>query len=427
MILYRGEIHDTKEQNKLLDGLEETITQVLQRPAPNAETVIAACDGLARRVLSGEFDGIIAALGLDRRFTLAQAAAAANLLRRDSLEFKLDLELGLDWAGAKTVTPPHAGLTLTKEVLPLGVLFHIAAGNVDGLPAYSAVEGLLTGNVNILKLPQADGGLSVLLLHALTQAAPELADYLYVFDTPSDDLPAMQKMAAMADGIVVWGGEGAVSAVRGLAPTGCRLIEWGHKLSFAYVTPKGETPEALTALAAHIADTRQLLCSSCQVIFLDTEDREEVRAFCRRFLPVLEEAMAAGAPLDDGSAAQVTLAQYEQRLESITQSGPEVFYGKGCSLTLGEDGELALSLQFGNPLVKALPRTELPAMLRRHKGVLQTAGLICAPEEREGLAMALLRAGVVRVTGPGDMSRTTCGDAHDGDYPLRRYTRVTER
>ena len=137
--------------------------------------------------------------------------------------------------------------------------------------------------------------------------------------------------------------------------------------------------------------------------------------------------MAAGAPLDDGSAAQVTLAQYEQRLESITAPGPEVFYGKGCSLTLGEDGELALSLQFGNPLVKALPRAQLPAMLRRHKGVLQTVGLICAPEEREELAMALLRAGVVRVTGAGDMSRTTCGDAHDGDYPLRRYTRVTER
>ena len=123
----------------------------------------------------------------------------------------------------------------------------------------------------------------------------------------------------------------------------------------------------------------------------------------------------------------MTLAQYEQELESITGPGPEVLRGKDCSLTIGEDGELELSLQFGNPLVKALPRAQLPAMLRRHKGVLQTAGLLCAPEEREELAMALLRAGVVRVTGQGDMSRTTCGDAHDGDYPLRRYTRVTER
>ena len=66
-------------------------------------------------------------------------------------------------------------------------------------------------------------------------------------------------------------------------------------------------------------------------------------------------------------------------------------------------------------------------MLRRHKGYLQTAGLLCGPEEREELAGLLLRAGVVRVTGPGEMSRTTCCDAHDGEYPLRRYTRVTER
>lgn len=427
MILYRGKIYPSKEQNRLLERLEGEVTSVLQRPALAAETVIAACDSLARQVLDGAFDTIIAGLGLDRHFTLAQAAAAASLLRRDSLEFKLSLELGTGWAGPKTVMPPHSGLTITKEVLPLGVLFHIAAGNVDGLPAYSAVEGLLTGNVNILKLPQADGGVSVLLLHTLTQAAPELADYLYVFDTPSDDLPAMKKMAAMADGIVVWGGEGAVSAIRGLAPAGCRLIEWGHKLSFAYITPRGESPESLAALAEHIADTRQLLCSSCQVIFLDTEDREKVHAFCRRFLPILERAMGKGPPVDDGSAAQVTLAQYEQRLEAITRPGPEVFRGEGCSLTACDDGELARSLQFGNPLVKALPRAELPAMLRRHKGVLQTAGLLCAPEEREELAMTLLRAGVVRVTGAGEMSRATCGDAHDGDYPLRRYTRVTER
>ena len=42
---------------------------------------------------------------------------------------------------------------------PLGVLLHIAAGNADGLPAFSVAEGLATGNINILKLPQADNGL----------------------------------------------------------------------------------------------------------------------------------------------------------------------------------------------------------------------------------------------------------------------------
>lgn len=91
---------------------------------------------------------------------------------------------------------------------------HIAAGNADGLPVLSLAEGLVTGNINILKLPQADGGLSLELVQALIGLAPELADFIYVFDTPSSDIAAMRQMAAYSDGIVVWGGDAAVAAVR---------------------------------------------------------------------------------------------------------------------------------------------------------------------------------------------------------------------
>ena len=114
--------------------------------------------------------------------------------------------------------------------MPLGTLLHIAAGNVDGLPAFSLAEGLLTGNINIVKLPQADDGLSLMIITTLIEIEPALSDFIYVFDTPSDDLPAMKRMADMADGIVVWGGDAAVSAVRQFAPAGAKLIEWGHKL-----------------------------------------------------------------------------------------------------------------------------------------------------------------------------------------------------
>ena len=92
--------------------------------------------------------------------------------------------------------------------VPLGTLFHIAAGNVDILPAFSVAEGLLTGNINILKLPQADSGLTVQIAARLAETEPALADYLYVFDTPSTDIAAMKKMADMADGIVVWAAAG---------------------------------------------------------------------------------------------------------------------------------------------------------------------------------------------------------------------------
>ena len=263
MILANGVLRPTEEQNTLLEGLGAEISQVLRRPPPPAEVVIAACDALAGRLLAGEFDGLLASLGLEERFTREQVRSAAALMRRDSLEYKLELELGRDFTAPRRLEPPHARLSFTRQVLPLGVLFHIAAGNVDGLPAYSVVEGLLTGNVNLLKLPQADQGLSVLLLKALVDQAPELAPYVWVFDTPSDDLPAMKRMAELSDGIVVWGGDGAVSAVRRFAPPGVKLIEWGHRLSFAYLSGEQDRERDWPALARHIIDTQQLLCSSC--------------------------------------------------------------------------------------------------------------------------------------------------------------------
>ncbi len=333
MILAHGTIYPSEAQNRLLEGLEGAITATLQREVFPAQVVINACEILVARLERGEFDAVIAALGLDERLKEEQVASATALLRRDSLEAKLNLELGPNFATPHTVQPPHHGGQLVKQVLPLGVLFHIAAGNVDGLPAYSVVEGLLAGNVNILKLPQADEGLSVLLLKALVEEAPALTDYVYVFDTPSDDIPAMERMAALADGIVVWGGDAAVSAVRTMAPVGTKLIEWGHKLSFAYVTQRGRTEEHLAALAQHIVDTRQLLCSSCQTILLDTDDIQEVEGFCLEFLPILEAA-AQRAPLDNvGAVGKMTLALYNQSLEEIHDKSRTTFRGTGCSLT----------------------------------------------------------------------------------------------
>lgn len=65
-------------------------------------------------------------------------------------------------------------------------------------------------------------------------------------------------------------------AARSMAPAGCKLIEWSHRLSFAYVS--GRPPEEeWYALARHILSTGGLLCSSCQVIYLDTDSLDDGR------------------------------------------------------------------------------------------------------------------------------------------------------
>lgn len=105
-------------------------------------------------------------------------------------------------------------------------------------------------------------------------------------------------------------------------------------------------------------------------------------------------------------------------------SVPHVYKGKGCSLTIGTDSELELSDMMCNVLVKKLPRREILPVLRRKKNYLQTAGLVCADADRAELSELLARSGVTRITTSGAMSEYFAGEAHDGEYPLRRYTRI---
>lgn len=429
MILYRGELLDSAEQERILAEMEPYINCTLSEKTLPTEKVVAAIDQLGREIAAGNYDELLDSLQTDnpQRYKLLAAA----MLSRENLEYKLKTEL-CGFLPHSSVKSPYLSSPIQTKTMPLGVLFHIAAGNMDGLPAFSLAEGLLTGNVNILKLPQADNGISLEIISRLIAIEPALRDYIFVFDTPSTDLPAMQRMAQMADGICVWGGEAAVKAVRSLAPTGAKLIEWGHKLGFCYIAEASNleniTPE-LTTLAEHIAATRQLLCSSCQTIFLNTEDKTDLHNFCRHFLPLLETAAARHRSGTIGERAYLTLMRHTDYLEELIGQSHDTageYRGDGCRLIVCSDSELELSPMMCSVLVKRLPQTEIVPALRRKKGLLQTAGLICSPERRGIFSELFARCGVTRITTAGNMSAYFNGEAHDGEYALRRYVRTVD-
>ena len=422
MILYRGALHDDSEFPQLLGRLEADCLTALAGEPITPELVVDACDSLARDIAGGRFDHLLKPFLEAFSIPRSQLEAALGLFTRESLQRKLRLELGEDPAAEDL---PHPGFApIRRRRYPLGILLHIAAGNVDGLPAYSVVEGLLAGNINLLKLPSLDRGASLLLLHELGKREPRLRDFLYVFDVPSTDLASLSALAEIADGVVVWGGDEAVTAARRLAAPNTKLITWGHKLSFAYATTAA-TDGDLSALARHMCLTRQLLCSSCQGIFLDTEDRADVEALGRRFFAILREENRRHPPADISLRARAAIHLRTEALEAH-ESGRTVLQGGGVSVTVASDSRLELSWLGGNCWVKPLPRRRLLSALKGQKGYLQTAGLLCAPEEREELSALLARAGLVRITEAGEMSRTLPGEAHDGDYPLRAYSRIVE-
>lgn len=417
MILYKGKIYPDSMQNELIDRLEGDIVATLSNQSPiTAETVIAAGDKLYRKAAEGCYDNIALPLLKDFGIEYDRYQTMAKAFSAEMLRYKCEIELGKDW---RELPPLYCGTT--RRIVPLGVLFHIAAGNVDGLPAFSVAEGLLAGNINVLKLPSGDSGMSVKLLSDLIAEEPSLADYIYVFDVPSTELATLKRLAHLADGVVVWGGDIAQRAARDMCDINTKIIPWGHKLSFAYATISA-SDEQLRTLACHICSTEQLLCSSCQGIYLDTDSSEELKKFARRFFDIFREENNRLGKANIAMRGRNAVELYTKILEG---AGNDVLTADGVSVEVCEGTELQLSKTHRNVWIKALPRDCIVKTLKPNKGYLQTCGLLCPAEDKQTLANMLIRAGVVRQT-CGDMSRTAFEKAYDGVYPLREYTRIAE-
>ena len=143
----------------------------------------------------------------------------------------------------------------------------------------------------------------------------------------------------------------------------------------------------------------------------------------------LEEAARRFPQEGIEETAEQTLRRYLDEMVQTIQgraTDTRVYRGEFCRLEACLDDNLVLSGLFGTCPVKRLPAARMLPVLRREKGRLQTAGLICAPERRLALAQRLMCCGLVRITRAGDMSESLCGEAHDGEYPLRRYVRIVE-
>lgn len=425
MILFEGRLLPNEDMDTVMEQLWDACVRGIMNREDVAERVIHAAGRVAEKIKIGTYDAILQPLLQQGTFTEAQLDEVIQFFDEDNLQLKYDIELGR----FKKEVEQEERTGRRKVVEPLGILFHIAAGNAEGLPFYSVLEGMLAGNINILKLPSMDDGISVLLLHEILKEEPSLASYVCVLDVPSTNLAVMKRLADMSDGIVVWGGDEAIKAIRAYASPETQIISWGHKLSFAYVTPDvindADSQQELYLLAHHICTTRQVLCNSCQGLFVDSDDMQVVTAVGQKFFEILQEVNQEYRPEAIGVRGKISIALYNEELESSMKQR-QIFKGTGVSVIVSEDSKLELSYMFRNCWVKPLPKSRIVAELKNNRGHLQTVGLISNAKERLLLVEALSKAGVTRITKAGNMSKTISGEAHDGEYPLRRYCKIVE-
>ena len=418
MILYKGEIYPNEKQAELISSLKEDMYLTLQnKKALSYMTVIEACDKLYQRVICHKFDNIALPLLSALNMPYSSLERYAKVFSKEGLLKKIDIELGDLKNGVLSLDENN-----NRYYEPLGILFHIAAGNVDLLPAYSVVEGLLVGNINILKLPTGDNGLSILLLKELIKEAPVLKDYIYVFDVPSTEIETIKQLSNLADATIVWGGDEAQRAARSFVDIHSSIISWGHKISFSYVD-NNITDEEIEALCTSICLSNQLFCSSSQGIYMNTDDMEELHNLAKRVLPIFAKVSKSMNTLPLTMKAKNSLMLYNDELEGNLNN---IYRDSGVSTVVKEDNKLELSYLFQNIWIKALKKEDIVNVLKPNKNLLQTISINKNIKDKEDIVSLLAKAGAVRITALGDNSRMLAGESHDGEYALRRYIRIVE-
>ncbi|MFH8641028.1 AMP-binding protein [Streptomyces goshikiensis] len=426
---WQGTFIGDEEAARRLATLPAAVEAALAAPL-DTETVLAACDALSRALADPAHPvrdrlapHLPAGGEADTEELLGELAA---FLGRGALTRKLRRELG--GTAPQRLNRPDAKETVYEAWAPVGLVAHIAPGNAATVAPLSLVEGLLAGNVNVLKTSGADTLLAQHLLAELAALDPTgaLAERVIVLRFPSSREDWLRLMCAPADAVAVWGGEAAVEGVAAHVPAGCRLVEWGHKISFGYLTADAWADErALTGLAEDICLFEQQACSSPQVVYLDTEDTGELHAFADRLAAALAARPApAEEELDPAEYAELTTTEHLARLEEHL-GFTRVLAAPDGTWRVIADTRPALT---ASPLhrtvwVKPLPRKNLIATLRPMRRYLQTAGIAGSRTDIAELSALVLAAGATRVTPLGAMTAGYAGEPHDGVYALQRYSR----
>jgi phenylacetate-CoA ligase len=412
MYLINGELRDDITLQAALEELHPQLPRLLSAPI-DSDTVIEAAARFTLQLQAGRLD-----VPLDND----QRQGLADFCQRSNLTTKLERELGVQPRSLRRIDYRQARF---ESWHPLGLVVHVTPGNAPMLAFCAVLESLLAGNINWLRPSSSDEGLTARLLAALVHCdtSGKLADFVAVLPVGTAQIA---QLCTHADGVAAWGGEKALKAIRQQIPAGCRWIDWGHRISFAYLSPDAASPSALDALVDEVCSLDQQACSSPQWLLVDSSDpavlldvgEHLAESFTRR-----ASHWPALVPTDQ-EASEITTRTAMAKLEHCfaNQTG-QVWAGPGWRVIWDHHQALAPSPLFRTLLLKPVPQHLIAETLLPWRTVLQSCALICAPAETPGLVRTLVNAGVTRIAPCGLIHDGYPGEPHDGVYALSRFSR----
>lgn len=353
--------------------------------------------------------------------------ALGQLLKAEQINKKLLLELGgrerLDrWSYSAEMS----GYLLAQ---PLGIILHVAPSNVFVSAVDSLIHGMITKNVNILKLSNIDPLFPLLFAESIKEVDKYglLSSSFALVDFRGGNKEIEQEFKQRCNGIIVWGGEETVLSYRQDLPVTTKLIEYGPKYSFGIVTQNGiqvNPPEEIAQKIAHdVVLWEQRACSAPQAIFIENKDGFELEPFLGKLAEALEDQLQTlpQGELSLDESVEITKARELGKFQEIFGEGLLLTSSGSCRWTIIYEKSPAYKLSPLNRTIYVKLFRNLEDILGPMEGFggyIQTVGILASPQETTSLAKRLAAFGATRITELGKMGEGKIGAPHDGTYQL---------
>jgi len=316
------------------------------------------------------------------------------------------------------------------------LLVHIAAGNLPVPALSSIVMGLLVRAAQFIKCASGASLFPRLFAHSIYEMDPKLGSCIEIAEWQGGRVELEEPLFEAADCITITGSDQTILEVSKRIPAHVRIIPYGNKVSFGYITERAfklQNMNRLVSLAAvDIACWDQCGCLSPHVFYVQQGCERLAEQFAEQLgkeLDKLERFQPRGKlSVPDASSISLRRAFYMVRAANMHET--KVWQSEGTTAwTVVYEDDPLFQVSCLNRFIYVKGVNSLDDVLRAVEPIrpkVSTVGLAAAPDEKRHIAKKLARWGVKRICPLGAMQSPSIAWRHDGRPSLAELVYWTD-
>ncbi len=272
------------EKNEVLDIAQKLKLRKRKAHDRPIDEIISIMDSVGALWLDKSYDVRKEALeivsmitGQSQRLCEMELDLTLKLWQKSTLESYLLKEIG----GKEYLDRWVSRGALRLHAQPRGLVLHNMAGNVFNLGMVSLFDGMLTKNVNLIKIPREEPYFSVKFAESIAEIDKKIAKELAVLYWKGSQSEIYDELfnSGLIDCVIAWGGLQSIEDIRRRANRfGIQIIDHGPKLSFTMISEDilrkpNDMIEYANKIGIDIAFWNQKACLSPRVIYIAEKPR----------------------------------------------------------------------------------------------------------------------------------------------------------